>query len=238
MPLRRRSNGRQTVLGSQRRAPIRHCDAGPGVPHQVGDVDPRAGAADDHHVGQAAADHLGRLGHRQQRRHVALGDRVVRAAGVVADADVAGRHVRQVLEHPQRIHLAHGQLATSARCRSLLVDPRLERLLELFQFAIEQPGGADHAEPLGVDRRLGQAGVLPGHLGRGGGELNLARHDLDALARLDELLRIEVADLAAPGREPAGGGQLREARTPLRRRRSRPTPARGRRRSARRCPCR
>ena len=92
----------------------------------------------------------------------------------------------------------------------LLVDPRLERLVELVELAVEQPGGTDHAEAIGVDRGLGEASVLPGHFGGGGRELDLARHHLDALARLDEFLRLEVADLAAPGGDPAGSGKLRQ----------------------------
>ena len=55
----------------------------------------------------AAANHVGRLAQRQQRRHVAFGNRVVRPARIVPNADMARRHVRQILEHPQRIQLAH-----------------------------------------------------------------------------------------------------------------------------------
>ena len=74
-----------------------------------------------------AANHVGRLGQRQQRRHVALGNRVVRPAGIVANADVAGRHVRQILEHPQRVHLAHRLARPALDVEVLLLQPRDER---------------------------------------------------------------------------------------------------------------
>ena len=119
------------------------------MPHEIGHVDPRAGAADDHHVGLVAANHVGRLGQRQQRRHVALGDRVVRPAGVVADADVAGRHVRQILQHPQRVHLAHRLARPAVDVEVFLLDPFDERHAQLFELAVQQPGRADHAEPSG-----------------------------------------------------------------------------------------
>ena len=82
------------------------------------------------------------------------GDRVVRAAGVVANADVAGRHVRQILEHPQRIHLAHRLLRPALDVEVLLLDPRLNGSSQLLEFAVQEPGGADHAEAIRVDRRL------------------------------------------------------------------------------------
>ena len=72
------------------------------------------------------------------------------------------------------------------------------------------PARADDAEAFRIERRLRQARVLPGQLGRRGGELNIARHHLDALPRLDQLLRIEVGDLAAERRDPTGGGQMRQ----------------------------
>ena len=88
-----------------------------------GNVDPRTGAAHDHHVGLVAANHVGRFAQRQQRRHVALGNRVVRSAGIVANADVAGRHVRQILQHPQRVQLAHRLPRPAVDIEVLLLDP-------------------------------------------------------------------------------------------------------------------
>ena len=91
-----------------------------------------------------------------------------------------------------------------------LVDPGLERFAKLVEVAVHEARGADHAEAFRIERGFGQLSVLPGHLRRRGGELNVAGHHLDALARLDIFLRIEVDHFAAPRRDPAGLGQLRD----------------------------
>ena len=124
MPLRPASNGRQTAAGSS--APSQR-EPRPACHSEIGHVQPRAGAADDHEVGLIAANRVGRFRQGQQRRYVPLGDRVVRPAGVVADADVAGRHVGQILQHPQRIHLAHRLPRPAVNVEVLLLHPREKR---------------------------------------------------------------------------------------------------------------
>ena len=51
----------------------------------------------------------------ERARDIAHRDRVVRAAGVLGDADVAGRHVGQVLQHPEREQLGHRRRAPAAK---------------------------------------------------------------------------------------------------------------------------
>ena len=185
------------------------------MPHQIRYIDPRTRAAHDHHVGMLAANHVGRLAQRQQRRHIPLGNRIVRPARVVANADVARRHIRQILQHPQRIQLAHRLARPAVDIEILRLDPFDERNAQLFQIAVHHAGSADDAKAIRIERRLRQARILPGQLRRRRRELNIARHHLDAFPRLDQLLRIEVRDLAAERRNPTGRRQMRGGRTPL-----------------------
>jgi hypothetical protein len=79
-----------------------------------------------------------------------------------------------------------------------------KRNSQLFEIAVHDACCADDAEPFGIDRGLGEAGFLPGDLGSGRGELDVARHDFDTFARLDERLRIEVGNFRVEGGDPAG----------------------------------
>ena len=72
-------------------------------PDQAQRVDLRVGAARDHHVGPSPADDPRRLGDGQVGRGVGLGDRVARPLAVDQDRDVAGEHVGQVLQEPDRL---------------------------------------------------------------------------------------------------------------------------------------
>ena len=85
----------------------------------------RAGGAGDHQVGVAALDRAKRFADGQVAGRFAHGERVVRAAEVVVDGDVAGRHVGQILEHPQRGHVAE---AFFAPAREFEVAGRRTRL--------------------------------------------------------------------------------------------------------------
>ena len=136
-----------------------------------------------------AANHVGRFAQREQRRHVAFGNRVVRPAGIVTNADVARRHVRQILEHPQRIQLAHRLARPAMNIEILRLDPFQKRTAQLFEIAVHDARGADDAEAFRIERRLRQARILPGQFGGRRGELNIARHHLDAFPRLNQLLR-------------------------------------------------
>ena len=99
-PSRRRSNGRQ----AWRRValPARHV-VEQAHPDQAQRMDLGVGPAGDHHVGPAAGDDPRRLGDRQVGRGVGLGDRVARPLAVDQDRDVAGEHVGQILQQPDRL---------------------------------------------------------------------------------------------------------------------------------------
>ena len=92
-------------------------------------MDLRVGAPGDHHVGPAAGDDPRRLGDRQVRRRVGLGDRVARPLAVDQDRDVAGQHVGQVLQepdrldHPDRFAAPDLEVERLARCRRRARSP-------------------------------------------------------------------------------------------------------------------
>ena len=74
---------------------------------------------------------------------------------------------------------------------------------QLVQFARDHAGPEDHAQPLGIDRLLPQAGVGAGQIGRREGQLDVAAHHLQALPRPDVLLGVEIGHLA-PNRRRSG----------------------------------
>ena len=109
-PSRRASNGREAAAGSPLALRLPEHLA----PHPEHRMEPRADPAGDDRVGLPSLQHADRLGQRRKPRHVAQGDGVVRPAGVLGDADVAGRHVGQILQHPQREQLGHNRRAPAA----------------------------------------------------------------------------------------------------------------------------
>ena len=99
VPSRSRSNGRIAPFG----VVVALRELGEEVePAEAQRVNLGLAAADEHHVGRAAAKDAERLAERDRPGGVAGDLRVARPLDVVDDRGVAGRHVRQVLEHPQR----------------------------------------------------------------------------------------------------------------------------------------
>ncbi len=72
------------------------------LPHHAQRIDFAVGAADQEEVGLVAPQNARRLSKSQQAGDFAFRDRVVRSLGVVQDRDVAGMHVGQIFEHPER----------------------------------------------------------------------------------------------------------------------------------------
>jgi hypothetical protein len=185
-------------------------------PHQAERVDLALGAADQEEVGLVAAQDAVRLAQGQEAGHVVLGDGVVRPLGVVQDRDVAGEHVRQVLEHPQRWDGRQAELAPLLQidAAGLAVGAGQRRLGDVVQLAGDERRAELDAEAARVELGLVHAGVVQGQLGGGHGQLDGAGHDLEALARLlvllgDEALGVEVGHLGGDlHRELAGVHRL------------------------------
>ena len=70
-------------------------------------VDARAGRPGKHHVGGVALDRHRRLPDGDMPTGLAEGQRVARATEIVVDRDVAGGHVGEILEQPERIEQRH-----------------------------------------------------------------------------------------------------------------------------------
>jgi len=77
------------------------------LPHQAHGVDLALGAPADADVGVAPGDRAKSLTDSQMARHLAAGDGVRGRLGVVDDRDVAGEHVGQELQQPQRSEVGH-----------------------------------------------------------------------------------------------------------------------------------
>lgn len=146
-------------------------------------IDAGAGGADDHDVGGPAADDRRRFADDQVAGRFVHRQRVVRAAGVGENADVAGGHIGQVLEHPERFHLAQALLTP-------LFGVEVRLFIHAFAVGVGQRGGGRehqvraefHTNPLVVDRVRIECRVFEGQ-GRGrDAELNFAAHHLDVLA--------------------------------------------------------
>ena len=186
--------------------PVRHL-VEQAHPDQAQRVDLGVGPAGDHHVGPAPGDDPGGLADRHVRGRLGLGDRVARPLAVEQDRDVAGQHVRQVLQEPDRRDLADPLAAVGVVVeRAVGLEAGVDRRGQLVQLGRDQAGAEVHADPGRVDPAVDQPGVEDGQLGRGDRELDVAGHVLQALAdRLPEpgdgqvlhRLVVEVGDLAA-----------------------------------------
>ena len=135
--------------------------------HHAQRVDFALGAADQEEVGPIAGQDAVGFAQRQQAGHVAFGDGVVGALGVVQDGDVAGKHVGQILEHPQRLdgrnallaplfQIDHAGLAVGAECGGVG---------QLQQFAGDQAGAELDAEARRVEFVLVHLAVVEGAAG-------------------------------------------------------------------------
>jgi hypothetical protein len=162
---------------------------------------PRAAAADDHHVGVPAPDDHRGLDQRLQTRGVPLADCVVWPARIVSDADMAGRHVGQIHQHPQRIQFRHADLTPLLRLKLAVLGAMGVGRHGLRRLAVQHVASEQHARA--VRRQLvgPQPRVLDRHARGGEPHLDLAGHDLQRLARFDVLLGVEILDR---GPDPQG----------------------------------
>ena len=166
-------------------------------------MQPRADPAGDDCVGLAAIQNPRRLGQGRQTRHVAQRDRIVRAAGVLRNAHVTGRHVGQILQHPQGEQLGRRRVAPAVEIKRALDHAAAIGADQLVQVARDQTRSEDHAQPLGIDRPIAQSRLNTRQIGRREGQLDVAAHHLQALPRPDVLFGVEVGHHSADGRRLA-----------------------------------
>ncbi len=123
------------------------------LPHQAERVDLAFGTADQEEVGVVAAEDAEGLAQREQAGDVALGDGVVRSLGVVQDRDVAGQHVRQIFQHPQRLNdrNARGTPLLQVDLAGLAVDTGTGGVGQFGQFGGDQAGPEFDAEASRVE---------------------------------------------------------------------------------------
>ena len=64
--------------------------------------------------------------------------------------------------------------------------------LDVLERTQNHVGAEDHAQAIGIDHAGSQPRLDASHIGGADAELNVARHDLQAFARLDVLFRVEA----------------------------------------------
>ena len=144
---------RLAIEGAGRRAGVaapRHAEDR--AAHPLGRMDPRIDPAGNDHVGLAALDDPHRLGQRREARHVSQRDAIIRTPSVLADADMAGRHVRQVLQHPEWEQFGHGRRPPAAEVEDAVDQAAAEATGQLRQFAGNHAGPEYDAQAVRVDR--------------------------------------------------------------------------------------
>ena len=145
-------------------------------------MDPAPGRPGEHHVGPALGNDMERFPYRQIGGGLAHGDRVVRAAKLVVDGNVAGRHVGQILEEPQGRHLGHPLDRPAGELEpALLVQAREYSLGELLGYGQDVVGPEIDPRPLRIEPVRAQSRVVHRPLCHGHAHLALAAHDLQAL---------------------------------------------------------
>ncbi len=126
---------------------------------------------------------------------------------MVQDRDVRRRHVREVLEQPEREHRFRPRLREPADVqRAILADAPQDRRDQLADVDRRDP--RPHADPEPRRIQLGSipAGVLDGHRRRADGELHGAAHQLQVLLVLAQIRQhIEVPHLARDLDAQSGG---------------------------------
>ena len=156
--------------------------------------------ADEHHVGVAALDDLTPFGDGPVGGCLAHGQGIAWAAKVVVNGQMAGGHVRQILQQPQRRHLRHAFHAPAGELEPALAVPTFDDALDKIVGRRQHIIGAENdAASVRVGRAEGQFRVAERPLGRGHSHLALATHNLQPLANRLFLLffeRPKVVDLA------------------------------------------
>ena len=175
--------------------------------HDLHGVQSRAGRPADHGVGISAADDLVGLAHGQVGTGLAHRQRIARPAKIVENRHVAGGHVGQILEQPQRRHLGQALEAPAGKLEFALAAETLpDALGKLLGQAQHVVGAEADADPIGIDLADLDGGVGQGQLGHGHAHLALAAQHPQGLANLLLLLLFQGAEVFDFARELLGLG--------------------------------
>ena len=173
-------------------------------------VDHAVGAAGQHQVGVAVANHLGRLADRLAAGGAGRQAVVIGAEQTEIGGEVAGRGVQFLFGLRSGLELAQSVAGESRGIDAPLLDdvgPGDQRhqsveILDAFAGAeVDAEAVAVHAGVVGVE----QAGVFQRLLGGGGGELAVDAGMLPATRVGDEAAEVEVLDLGGELRRKALG---------------------------------
>ncbi len=178
-----------------------------------------AGGPGDHAIGVASADGPRGLGEGEQAGCFAVRQGVVRTAQIVVDRNVTGRHVRQVLQQPQRRHLAEAFAAPAVEFElPARISAKGDCVGVVRRHREHIVASEDHAGPFRRGVARDEAGVGQCFLSRGDAHLGFAAHQLDALSdrlltRLVEFSEVvdvprKLAGFGGVGAGEAGRGQL------------------------------
>ncbi len=167
---------------------------GEALAHQGHGVHLALGPAADAHVRHAAGDRPAGLADGQMAGRLGAGDGVAGPLGVVDDRDVAGEHVGQELQQPQRGEVVHALGAPLADVEDAIDGGAGQRLGQLGQIGADQAGADVGPEAGRVEVRLprhvaaidqtagAQVGIERGLMAGGDGQHDVAGHDLAGLA--------------------------------------------------------
>jgi hypothetical protein len=203
-----RSNGRECQVGVA--LPFRE------KPEQVGTakaerVDFRIGTPGNHDIRTTLAGECG-TPHRSRAlpRHRQRRDRVRRALAIGQNRDVAGQHVRKILEQPDRLDLLDAVVTPDpvielvVACSIRLLD----RAGKFLKFGGNDPGAQIQTDSGRIHTTIRERpGILKCHLSHAHGKLDIARHVFQAFGqrflepRDDVISRIEIKDLADSRRD-------------------------------------
>ena len=161
-----------------------------------------------HRIGPAARDHARRLANREIRRGIRFSDGVVWTLAIHERRNVAGEHVREILEEPDRLNRRDPVAAINPEVEVVglaLLHRHRDRGGDLVQLRRNQPGTQTDSESRRIDTTIDKPGVGHGELRGGHRELNVAGHvlvilaeGLSVLGKSECLLLLfgEAADLA------------------------------------------
>ena len=151
-------------------------------------------AAGEHHVGVAAADDLGRLADRLAGGGAGGQAVQVGALGVEQAGQVAGRHVRLLLELLLRVEPFEAALGELFQIQFAVAAGLRDHVHEDREVLLPFAGPQVDAELRRIERRVEHAGILDRLHGGGHGELDVAAGELEPLGPLVMVAEIEVFD--------------------------------------------
>ena len=132
------------------------------------------------------------------------------AARVVDDGDVAGDHVREISQEPQREHFVRYIFSPAGKIERATGHAAAVDAFQFGQIAVDHFGAENYAEAIGVDTAGLYASFSQCKIGGGETELNFARHYLQAFARADVGFGIEIGHLGRDSHAKLAGVEQRD----------------------------